>query len=709
MEVQLSSRNVQPLSAVRCRLSSARPLLAVLCLLSALSVGAGVDEVAPRKGLGRFLEKVRAGREVRVAYLGGSITEQGDNATHRGGWRVKTTQWLRETYPQAKIVEIGAGIGGTGSDLGVFRLEEDVLSRRPDLLFVEFACNDGGDRADTNRVLRTMEGIVRQTWRANPETDIAFAYTVTHAMTNTYLKGGRPAAARADEAVAAHYGIPSVDFGPRVVRELAAGRLYFGQAVATPDGAQLATAAAGGRRGFAFAVDGVHPSDAGHDLYFASVKRLFASVEGLPPADHAADLARPPLRRDNFERARLVRLTPEMQTSDWARVAPTGRMGWAARVFKGEAWMATRPGARLAFRFKGTACGLYDVMGPDCARIRLRVDGRPVGVRDRFDDFCTYYRRSSFPVAADLPDAVHTVELEIDAQQPDRRAVAPRLKDPDRELASPRFDGTRWIVGRILLVGELCEDASAAASEPDVLSWRGRNVVFLGDSITDPAHIGCRTNYWGFLAQRLGLVPHVFGQNGCQMSAVGAQLGRAREKLGEDIDAVFVFMGTNDFNRDVPQGAWFAECDARVRKDGQDVTRRRREFALDATTFRGRLNLALKGIKESCPQAQVVLLTPLHRGFAQFGATNVQPDERYANARGLFIHDYVRDVRTAGELWSVPVIDLFAESGLLPTLRAYDHAVANPDRDRLHPSTAGHERLARVIEARLRAMPSTFH
>ena len=93
-------------------------------------------------------------------------------------------------------------------------------------------------------------------------------------------------------------------------------------------------------------------------------------------------------------------------------------------------------------------------MGPDCARIRIRLDERLVAVRDRFDDFCTYYRRASFVVAAELPDAVHTVEFEIDAQQPDRRSVAPRLKDPERELASPRFDGTRWIVGRILLVGE---------------------------------------------------------------------------------------------------------------------------------------------------------------------------------------------------------------------------------------------------------------
>ena len=35
-------------------------------------------------------------------------------------------------------------MGGTGSDLGVFRLQHDVLRQRPDLVFIEFAVNDAG-------------------------------------------------------------------------------------------------------------------------------------------------------------------------------------------------------------------------------------------------------------------------------------------------------------------------------------------------------------------------------------------------------------------------------------------------------------------------------------------------------------------------------------------------------------------------------------
>lgn len=112
-------------------------------------------ECTPRDGLPNFLSKAaKQGANLKVGYLGGSITAQ-------PGWRPKTLAMFAEMYPQAKFTEINAAIGGTGSDLGVFRLKQDVLDHNPDLLFVEFAVNDGG--ADPEQVIRCMEGIVRQT------------------------------------------------------------------------------------------------------------------------------------------------------------------------------------------------------------------------------------------------------------------------------------------------------------------------------------------------------------------------------------------------------------------------------------------------------------------------------------------------------------------------------------------------------------------
>ena len=161
-------------------------------------------ECTARQGLPNWFAKAAAGKEVRVAYLGGSITAQ-------GGWRIKTLEWFQKQYPKAKVHEINAAIGGTGSMLGAFRLQHDVLRHKPDLLFVEFAVNDAG--APPIRLLQTMEGIVRQTWLADPETDICFVYTLTERMLSDLQQGKYPRAASVMERLADHYGIPSIHMG----------------------------------------------------------------------------------------------------------------------------------------------------------------------------------------------------------------------------------------------------------------------------------------------------------------------------------------------------------------------------------------------------------------------------------------------------------------------------------------------------------------
>ncbi len=239
-------------------------------------------------------------------------------------------------------------------------------------------------------------------------------------------------------------------------------------------------------------------------------------------------------------------------------------------------------------------------------------------------------------------------------------------------------------------------------------SWEGKCVVFLGDSITDKRHIGCETNYWGFLAERMGFTAHVYGINGQQANQIPQQLAKAKAELGNNVDTIFVFIGTNDFNGNVPLGTAFNVVKETVDRNGKPTELLKREMEF-GNPFWGRMNKALREIKTTYPKAQVVVLTPLHRGYAEFGPKNTQPDERYANELGLFIDDYVRVVREAAALWSSPVIDLYAEGGLLPNEAVYNSCFARGGKgDSLHPSTEGHERLARVIEARLRVIPTTF-
>ncbi len=137
-----------------------------------------------------------------------------------------------------------------------------------------------------------------------------------------------------------------------------------------------------------------------------------------------------------------------------------------------------------------------------------------------------------------------------------------------------------------------------------------KKVLFLGDSITDKRHIGCAKNYWGFLGDWYGFTP-------------------------------LVFAGTNDFNGNVPLGEWYVVSEEKANRNGREVALKKRTHSLDGGTLRGRINVAMSCLRECFPKARIVLLTPIHRGFATFGAKNVQPDEAYANELGLFIDDYV--------------------------------------------------------------------
>ena len=57
-----------------------------------------------------------------------------------------------------------------------------------------------------------------------------------------------------------------------------------------------------------------------------------------------------------------------------------------------------------------------------------------------------------------------------------------------------------------------------------------KKVLFLGDSITDKHHVGCKKNYWGFLGDWYGFSPLVYGINGQQMSDIPAQADKYRSQ-----------------------------------------------------------------------------------------------------------------------------------------------------------------------------------
>lgn len=243
--------------------------------------------------------------------------------------------------------------------------------------------------------------------------------------------------------------------------------------------------------------------------------------------------------------------------------------------------------------------------------------------------------------------------------------------------------------------------------------WQGKRVGYIGDSITDPRNGGGKIRkYWQFLQEWLGITPYVYGVSGRQWNDVERQATLLKQEHGDEVDAILVFMGTNDFNHGVPVGEWFAETTEQVYaaqgKPKQLETRRKREPVMDDATFRGRINKGMASLKRLFPDKQIVLLTPLHRSSAQFSDKNVQPAECYQNWCGEYIDAYIQTVKEAGNLWGVPVIDLNAVSGLNPMVKEQAVYFTDPVKDLLHPSTKGQERMAHTLVYQLMALPATF-
>lgn len=242
--------------------------------------------------------------------------------------------------------------------------------------------------------------------------------------------------------------------------------------------------------------------------------------------------------------------------------------------------------------------------------------------------------------------------------------------------------------------------------------WQGKRVAYFGDSITDPRNSGSKKKYWHFLRDWLGITPYVYAVSGRQWDDIPRQADKLQAEHGDSVDAIIIFVGTNDYNHGVRLGEWYEEKDEQVMYGhGQPkklVDRKRRYASMDKTTYRGRINIALDKVKRMYPEKQIVVLTPIHRAGFYANDKNWQCTEDYTNRSGIYLDEYINATKEAANVWAVPVIDMNAVSGLYPMMDEHVLYFKSGDSDRLHPNDRGHERMARTLMYQLLALPCTF-
>ncbi len=146
-----------------------------------------------------FLKKCRQGGDIRIGFIGGSVTAGAVATVPARRYSSQFCLFLGKLFPAARFQEVNAGIGGTDSRFGASRAREDMLYAAPDLVVIEFAVNN--DPGDTLLMPQSYEGLIRQCL-ADPHTAVLLYFSLqgngTYDGENKMIPTGL------------HYGLPMV-------------------------------------------------------------------------------------------------------------------------------------------------------------------------------------------------------------------------------------------------------------------------------------------------------------------------------------------------------------------------------------------------------------------------------------------------------------------------------------------------------------------
>lgn len=372
------------------------------------------EELRIRGGLPNFFAKLNLKDTVRIAYLGGTISEA-------NGWRINSFNWLKTQYPRVHFIEINAAISGTGSDYAACRVKPDVMAHNPDLVFLEHRI-DGGAAFET----QSVEGIIRQIWKQDARTDICFIHPVSLAMIPTIQDGRNIGFGAVMESIANKYNIPSIDLGVEIARLEMAGELAMKSDL--PVAGKLW-----------FSMDGLRPGEAGHDLYSEIFIRSFSQMKNFTEVkDHQLPLA---MNQNNWELTTLLPITEAKLSAGWKPVNIQKDTIYSEGYKRTDGMLrgavkCRKVGESIGIKWKGTTLGFSDIPCGSGGKIQITVDkGKPITIERKQPN---KQNKADFFYLPEQSPGEHSAVLKI-------------IELPD---------GAEYFIGQILVIGSVIPSSS---------------------------------------------------------------------------------------------------------------------------------------------------------------------------------------------------------------------------------------------------------
>ena len=353
-----------------------------------------------------------------VAYIGGSITEGsgGSQMTYEDGtvasarWTTQLTKrYFEKKFPNKNVVEVNAGVGGTTSDLGLFRLEKDVIQKcgkqGPDVVFIEFSVNDMYT-CISNPVesQKTVEGIVRQLARLPKQPVVILVSAASYR-----LREGEPEgfdkyleSAQVHREIAEYYGLGYIN----LCEYVAGGVDLNGEEIVWRPNEEGAWTLENCWTG-----DGTHPNNRGYTGYTDYIIHRFETdYDAYFKPIEWKDI---PMSGYEFGHPKALshRTSRASYTGDWKRI-PAGEGALKSRFSDGAA-VTDQAGATVSLEFEGRSIGLYASRSSIGAKASYVIDqgsANPIT-----GTFSNYYPSGAMGVATllrvDLTPGTHTITI----------------------------------------------------------------------------------------------------------------------------------------------------------------------------------------------------------------------------------------------------------------------------------------------------------